>query len=181
MVDDAVVLHLAIAANAQGVVARVVGAFPHQEQPRLRRVEEPLGLLPSYLPVKPAGGREERQRGEDKRKGKEKGGEGLRMSVRRNSSEENNSNAHPFCVSATASSTTRHHHVSQTTSLPLKQEVRNKNKKKMGSWQRHFQSIHLRWGGCVSVKVPEPKQQETHRPHKHTFMHTQEVWSRIRS
>lgn len=54
MVDDAVVFHLAVAADAQGVVAGVVGALPHQEQARLRRVEEPLGLLPSYLPVKPS-------------------------------------------------------------------------------------------------------------------------------
>lgn len=54
VVDDAVVLHLAVAADAQGVIAGVVGALPHQEQARLRRVEEPLGLLPCYLPMKPA-------------------------------------------------------------------------------------------------------------------------------
>ena len=64
VVDDAVVLHLAVAADAQGVVAGVVGALPYQEQTCLRRVEEPLSLLPSYLPMKPAGGREEKEGGE---------------------------------------------------------------------------------------------------------------------
>lgn len=59
MVDDAVMLHLAVAADAQGVISGVVGALPHQEQARLRRVEEPLGLLPSYLPVEPAAWRGE--------------------------------------------------------------------------------------------------------------------------
>lgn len=58
VVDDAVVLHLAVAADAQGVIPGIVGALPHQEQARLRRVEEPLGLLPSYLPVKPPTRRE---------------------------------------------------------------------------------------------------------------------------
>lgn len=62
MVDDAVVLHLSVAADAQGVVAGVVGALPHQEQARLWRVEQPLGLLPSYLPVKPATSRKDRKR-----------------------------------------------------------------------------------------------------------------------
>lgn len=54
MVDDAVVLHLAVAADAQGVIAGIVGALPHQEQARLRRIQEPFGLLPSYLPMKPS-------------------------------------------------------------------------------------------------------------------------------
>lgn len=73
VVDDAVVLHLAVAADAQGVVAGVVGAFPHQEQTRFRRVKESLGLLPSYLPMKPAGRREEKEgRGEEKRAIKER-------------------------------------------------------------------------------------------------------------
>lgn len=67
VVDDAIVLHLAIAADAQGVIARIVGAFPHQEQARLWRVEEPLRLLPSYLPVKPATRREDRQKMKDRR------------------------------------------------------------------------------------------------------------------
>lgn len=71
MVDDAVVLHLAVAADAQGVVAGVVGALPHQEQARLWRVEQPLGLLPSYLPVKPATRRKDRKRMKDKRGRKE--------------------------------------------------------------------------------------------------------------
>lgn len=31
VVDDAVVLHLAITADTQGVISRIVGAFPHQE------------------------------------------------------------------------------------------------------------------------------------------------------
>lgn len=55
VVDDAVVLHLPITADTQGVISRIVGAFPHQEQARLWRVQEPLGLLTSYLPMKPAG------------------------------------------------------------------------------------------------------------------------------
>lgn len=61
VVYDAVVLHLAVAADAQGVVAGIVGALPYQEQARLWRVEEPLGLLSSYLPMKPATGRENGQ------------------------------------------------------------------------------------------------------------------------
>lgn len=73
VIDDAVVLHLAIAADAQCVIAGIVGALPHQEQARLRRVEEPLGLLPSYLPMKPATRREDRQKKKDKRK---RGGKG---------------------------------------------------------------------------------------------------------
>lgn len=65
VVDDAVVLHFAVAADAQRVVAGVVGALPHQEQARLRGVEEPLGLLPGDLPVEPAvrAGRRRRKRG----------------------------------------------------------------------------------------------------------------------
>lgn len=54
MVDDAVVLHLAFAADTQCVIPRIVGALPHQEEACLRRVEEPLCLLPGYLPMKPA-------------------------------------------------------------------------------------------------------------------------------
>lgn len=53
MVDDTVVLHLAVAADAQGVISRIVGALPHQEQARLRGVQEPLRLLSGYFPVKP--------------------------------------------------------------------------------------------------------------------------------
>ena len=66
VIDDAVVLHLAVAADAQGVVAGIVGALPHQEQARLWRVEQPLGLLPSYLPVKPATSRKDRKRMKDR-------------------------------------------------------------------------------------------------------------------
>ena len=65
-------LHLAVAADAQGVVAGVVGAFPNQEQTRLRRVKEPLGLLPSYLPMKPAGGMEEKEGRAREQKGSNK-------------------------------------------------------------------------------------------------------------
>lgn len=59
VIDDAVVLHLPITADTQGVISRIVGAFPHQEQARLWRVQEPLGLLASDLPMKPAGRRAE--------------------------------------------------------------------------------------------------------------------------
>lgn len=52
-VDDAVVLHLALAADAQRVVPGVVGALPHQEQPGLGGVQQPLRLLPRDLPVEP--------------------------------------------------------------------------------------------------------------------------------
>lgn len=55
MVDDAVVLHLAVTADTQGVVSRIVGALAHQEQARLWRVQEPLGLLSGDLPVEPPG------------------------------------------------------------------------------------------------------------------------------
>lgn len=59
VVDDVVVLHLSFAADAQRVVARKVGALAHQEQARLRRVEQVLRLVPSYLPMKPPGRRED--------------------------------------------------------------------------------------------------------------------------
>lgn len=62
VVDDAIVLHFAVTADAQGIIARIVGALPHQEQTCLWRVKQPLGLLPSYLPMKPTTGREERRR-----------------------------------------------------------------------------------------------------------------------
>lgn len=55
VVDDAVVLHFAVTADAQGVIPRIVGAFPHQEQTRLWGVEKPLGLFSSNLAMKPAG------------------------------------------------------------------------------------------------------------------------------
>lgn len=55
VVDDAVVLHLPVTAHTQGVVSRVVGALPHQEQARLRGVQEPLRLLSSDLPMEPPG------------------------------------------------------------------------------------------------------------------------------
>lgn len=55
VVDDAVVLHLAIAAYTQGVVAGEVGALSHQEQARFRRVKQLLRLIPRYLPMKPSG------------------------------------------------------------------------------------------------------------------------------
>lgn len=54
MVDDSVVLHFPVAAHAERVVAGEVGALPHQEQARLRGVEESLCLIPSYLPMKPS-------------------------------------------------------------------------------------------------------------------------------
>lgn len=59
VIDDAVVLHLAVAADTQGVISRIVGALPDQEQARLRRVEETLCLFAGYLPMKPAGKIEE--------------------------------------------------------------------------------------------------------------------------
>lgn len=55
MVDDAVVLHFAVAAHTQGVVAGEVGALAHQEQARLRGGEQALGLVPRDLPVEPSG------------------------------------------------------------------------------------------------------------------------------
>lgn len=72
MVDDAIVLHLAVAADAQGVITGIVGALTHQEQARLRRVEEPLGLLPSYLPMKPATGMEDLKDKRGEKDGKSK-------------------------------------------------------------------------------------------------------------
>lgn len=72
VVDDAIVLHLAVAADAQGVITGIVGALTHQEQARLRRVEEPLGLLPSYLPMKPATGMEDLKDKRGEKDGKSK-------------------------------------------------------------------------------------------------------------
>lgn len=54
-VDDAVVLHLPVAAHTQSVVAGEVGALAHQEQACLRGVKQPLGLVSRYLPVEPSG------------------------------------------------------------------------------------------------------------------------------
>ena len=54
VVDDAVVLHLAVAAHTQGVVTGEVGALSHQEQACFRRVKQLLCLIPRYLPMKPS-------------------------------------------------------------------------------------------------------------------------------
>ena len=62
VVYDPVVLHLALAADAERVVAGVVGALAHQEQPRLRGVQQSLRLLPRDLPVEPSGSSGERER-----------------------------------------------------------------------------------------------------------------------
>ena len=62
VVYDPVVLHLALAADAERVVAGVVGALTHQVQPRLRRVQQSLRLLPRDLPVEPSGSSGERER-----------------------------------------------------------------------------------------------------------------------
>lgn len=57
VVDDAVVLHLSFAADAQRVVAGKVGALTHQEQACFGRVEQMLRPIPRYLPMEPSGGR----------------------------------------------------------------------------------------------------------------------------
>jgi len=54
VVDDAVMLHLAVAADTQGVVAGVVGALAHQEEACLWGVEKPLGLLTRDLSMEPS-------------------------------------------------------------------------------------------------------------------------------
>lgn len=54
VVDDAVVLHLAIAAYAQSVVPGEVGALSHQEHAFFRGVKQPLCLIPCYLPMEPS-------------------------------------------------------------------------------------------------------------------------------
>lgn len=61
VVDDAIVFHFAVAADAQGIITGIVGALPHQEQTRLWRVKQPLRLLPRDLPMKPTTGKEERK------------------------------------------------------------------------------------------------------------------------
>lgn len=65
VVDDAVVLHLAITADTQGVVPGVVGALPRQEQTSLWGVEEALRLLPRYLTMEPSGDGHEKERREE--------------------------------------------------------------------------------------------------------------------
>lgn len=55
VVDDTVVLHLAITAHTQGVVTGEVGALSHQVQAGFRRVKQLLCLVPRYLPMKPSG------------------------------------------------------------------------------------------------------------------------------
>lgn len=57
VVDDAVVLHLPLAADAQRVVAGKVGALAHQEQACFRRMEQMLRPVPRYLPMEPSGRR----------------------------------------------------------------------------------------------------------------------------
>lgn len=54
VVDNAVMLHLAVTADTQGVVTRVVGALPHQEEARFRGIEEPFCLLTRDLSMKPS-------------------------------------------------------------------------------------------------------------------------------
>lgn len=54
VVDDAIVLHFALRAHTECVVSGVVGALTHQEQPRLRRVKQSLGLFTCYLTVEPS-------------------------------------------------------------------------------------------------------------------------------
>lgn len=54
VIDDAVVLHLAITAYTQGVVTGEVGAFSYQVQACFRGVKQPLCLIPRYLPMKPS-------------------------------------------------------------------------------------------------------------------------------
>lgn len=58
-VDDAVVLHLAVAAHTEGVVTREVGTFSYQKQACLWWVKQLLCLIPSYLPMKPSGSGED--------------------------------------------------------------------------------------------------------------------------
>ena len=53
VVDDTIVLHLAIAAHTQGVVTGEVGALSHQVQAGFRGVKQLLCLVPRYLPMKP--------------------------------------------------------------------------------------------------------------------------------
>lgn len=60
-VDDAVVLHLAVAAHTQGVVAGEVGALSNQIQARFMRGKQQLGLISRYLPMKPSGRRRTRE------------------------------------------------------------------------------------------------------------------------
>lgn len=55
VVHDAVVLHFAVAAHTQGVVAGEVGALPHQEQARFRGRQQALGLVSRDLAVEPPG------------------------------------------------------------------------------------------------------------------------------
>lgn len=55
VVDDTVVLHLAVAAHTQGVVTGEVGALSHQVQAGFRGVKQLLCLVPRYLPMKPSG------------------------------------------------------------------------------------------------------------------------------
>lgn len=54
VVDDAVMLYLAVAADTQGVVSRVVGALTHQEEARLWGVKQSLGLLACDLSMEPS-------------------------------------------------------------------------------------------------------------------------------
>lgn len=54
VVDNAVMLHLAVAADAQRVVAGVVCALTHQEEACLRGIEEPFCLLTCDLSMKPS-------------------------------------------------------------------------------------------------------------------------------
>lgn len=68
MVDDAVVLHLSLAADTQRVIAGKVGALAHQEQACFRRVEQALRLIPRYLPVKPSGKEKNRRATENSQK-----------------------------------------------------------------------------------------------------------------
>ena len=54
LVDDVVVLHLALTAHTQRVVPGEVGALSYQEQPCLRWGQQLLRLLSTDLPMEPS-------------------------------------------------------------------------------------------------------------------------------
>lgn len=54
VVDDVVVLHLAVAAHTQRVVTGEIGALSHQEQAGFWRVKQAHRLIPCDFPMEPS-------------------------------------------------------------------------------------------------------------------------------
>ena len=56
-IDDPIMFHLPLVADAQRVIPWEIGGFPHEKKSILPGREEPFGFVPGDLPMKPSGGK----------------------------------------------------------------------------------------------------------------------------